>query len=375
MKIVLAPDKFKGSLTGEEFCDAVEEGLKNAWPEIEILRLPLADGGDGTITVINYYLSGDVIELEVNDPFFRPAMATYLYSDTSQTAFIEMAEASGLKLLRAHEPDCKYTSTFGTGELIKDAVNRGAKQVILGIGGSATNDCGMGMATALGYRFLDLNGQEIRPIGKNLSQVETIDDSGIHPGLKDIEFKVACDVNNPLYGPDGAAHVYGKQKGASKEDIDMLDKGLKDFAYILKGHFKVDPQGIKGGGAAGGMGVGTRLFLKASLKSGIDLVKELAQFEENIGNADWVITGEGQLDDQTLSGKTVSGVLSSTNDKGIPVAAFCGDISMKETSLKDMGILYAASVMDKAEDFDAAMGYAYMYLKEIAEEFAGHIKN
>jgi glycerate kinase len=233
----------------------------------------------------------------------------------------------------------------------------------------------MGMATALGYRFLDFAGNELRPIGKNLSQVESIDDSGIHPGLKDIEFKVACDVNNPLYGPHGAAYVYGKQKGATEKDIELLDKGLKHFAHILKRHFNIDAQEIEGGGAAGGMGIGTLLFLDAKLKSGIDLIKELAQFEEHIGNADWVITGEGQLDDQTLSGKTVSGVLSSTTVKGIPVAAFCGDISMKDTSLEDMGIQYSASVMDKAEGYDAAMGYAYMYLKEIAEEFAMHLKN
>jgi len=374
MKFVLAPDKFKGSLTGDEFCMAVEEGIKEILPGSKIIELPLADGGDGTIAVINFYLKGDVIELSVMDPFFRPVQATYLYSEASQTAFIEMAEASGIKLLKTHEPDCKNTSTFGTGELILDAINQGAKQIILGIGGSATNDCGMGMATALGYRFLDVKGDEVWPVGKNLSRVVTIDDSGVHPMLEHIDFKVACDVTNPLYGPNGAAHIYARQKGALKEDIDMLDKGLKDFAKILNAHFNIRTQKIKGGGAAGGMGIGTMLFLKANLKPGIELVKELAQFEEKIINADWIITGEGQLDAQTLSGKTVLGVITSAKKKGIPVAAFCGDISMKQAALKDMGISYSASVMHKTNDLDEAMGYAYMYLKEIAMEFASRIK-
>jgi glycerate kinase len=375
MRFVLAPDKFKGSLTGDEFCMAVVEGIKEILPEAKIIELPLADGGDGTIAVINFYLKGDVIELSVMDPFFRPVQATYLYSEASQTAFIEMAEASGIKLLKSHEPDCKNTSTFGTGELILDAINQGAKHIILGIGGSATNDCGMGMATALGYRFLDVKGNEIRPVGKNLSQVVTIDDSKVHPMLEHVDFKVACDVTNPLYGPNGAAHIYARQKGALKEDIAMLDKGLKDFAQILNAHFNIQTQKIKGGGAAGGMGIGTMLFLKANLKPGIELVKELAQFEEKIMNADWIITGEGQLDAQTLSGKTVLGVLTSAKKKGIPVAAFCGDISLNEESLKEMGILYSASVMDKTKDLDEAMGYGYRYLKEISMEFANRIKN
>jgi glycerate kinase len=222
---------------------------------------------------------------------------------------------------------------------------------------------------------LDVKGNEIRPVGKNLSQVVTIDDSKVHPMLEHVDFKVACDVTNPLYGPNGAAHIYARQKGALKEDIAMLDKGLKDFAQILNAHFNIQTQKIKGGGAAGGMGIGTMLFLKANLKPGIELVKELAQFEEKIMNADWIITGEGQLDAQTLSGKTVLGVLTSAKKKGIPVAAFCGDISLNEESLKEMGILYSASVMDKTKDLDEAMGYGYRYLKEISMEFANRIKN
>jgi glycerate kinase len=375
MKIVLAPDKFKGSLSGEEFCLAVEEGIKIIMPKAEIIELPLADGGDGTITVINHYLNGDVIELTVSDPFFRPIDANYLYSETSQTAFIEMAEASGLKLLKTHEPDCKNTSTFGTGELILDAINKGAKTIILGIGGSATNDCGMGMATALGYRFLNVKGDEVWPVGKNLSNVVEIDDSGVHPKLEHIEFKVACDVTNPLYGPEGAAYVYAEQKGASNADIEMLDRGLKNFAKILNDQFKINPQEIEGAGAAGGMGIGTMLFLGGTIKSGIELIKGLAQFEEKIANTDWIITGEGKLDDQTLSGKTVSGVITSAKKKGIPVAAFCGDITMTEEALKEIGILYSVSVLEKAKGLDDAMAYGYMYLKEISMEFAKWIKN
>ena len=248
MKIVLSPDKFKNSLTGLEFCDAVEAGIKAITPDVEIVKLPLADGGDGTIEVVNYYLKGEVINVEVSNPFFKPVMASYLYSDSSKTAFIEMAEASGVKLLRPEQFDCKNASTLGTGEMILDAMNKGASTIILGIGGSATNDCGIGLATAIGYRFLDDNNQEVKPIGANLSSINSIDITKVHPKLNDIDFKIACDVTNPLYGKEGAAYVYAEQKGAKAEDVIMLDKGLKDFSKIINSVFNVDVQSIEGAG-------------------------------------------------------------------------------------------------------------------------------
>ncbi|MBT8236756.1 MAG: glycerate kinase, partial [Bacteroidia bacterium] len=321
-KFVIAPDKFKGSLTGLEFCEAVETGLRKVYTEVEIINSPLADGGDGTIEVVRYYLNADTVEVSVTDPLFRPIQASYLYSPSSGTAYIEMAEASGLKVLQDHERNCMQTTTLGTGQLIADAIDKGAKEIILGIGGSATNDAGMGMATALGFQFLDEHGNTLSPVGANLIHVASIDTSGVIPELKDMQFKVACDVTNPFYGPTGAAHIYARQKGAKDAEIVELDKGLKSFAEVLKEQFKIDVQQISGAGAAGGMGGAACIFLNAELASGIELVKDLANFDSIIKGADWIITGEGKLDDQTLSGKAIQGVLDTAKKFGIPVAAF-----------------------------------------------------
>ncbi|GAB5400271.1 MAG: glycerate kinase [Aureisphaera sp.] len=369
MKIILAPDKFKGSLSSLDFCDAVADGISQAIKDAELVKLPLADGGDGTIDIINYYLHGDFVQARVHDPLFRTISSRYLFAENSKTAFVEMAEASGHKLLRSSEANCKSATTLGTGELIMDAVNKGARRIILGIGGSATNDCGMGMATALGYRFLNSIGETVAPIGANLSNVVAIDNSEVDHRLKEIEFFVACDVTNPLYGENGAAHVYAKQKGASPEDIELLDKGLMDFAQILENHFKVDPQKIPGAGAAGGMGIGSILFLSAHLVPGIDLIKDLANFEDQIQDADWIISGEGQLDEQTLSGKTINGVLDFAQAKGVSVAAFCGNITLSKTEIEAMGIHYSDAIMKHTSDFDEAMKCSKGFVREMAVDF------
>lgn len=370
MKIVLAPDKFKNSLTGLEFCSAVEEGILNVNPNVDIVKLPLADGGDGTIEVVNYYLKGNVVNVEVNNPFFKPVRASYLYAENSKTAFIEMAEASGVKLLKPEDFDCKNATTLGSGEMIVDAINNGAKIIILGIGGSATNDCGIGMATALGYRFLDKNEEEIRPIGANLSKIVSIDVSQVNTKLNNVTFKVACDVTNPLYGAQGAAYIYGVQKGATTEDIKLLDKGLEDFSKLINAVFNVDAQTIKGAGAAGGMGIASKVFLNGSLERGIQLIKDLAQFDAQLDNTDWIITGEGKLDTQTMSGKTIQGVLSSAKAKKIKVAAFCGAIDLEENQAKDFGIAYADAVINYAKDLNDAMSNSYKHTKNIALKFA-----
>lgn len=370
MKIVLAPDKFKNSLSSLQFCEAVEKGIMSRVPNVAIIKLPLADGGDGTIELIKYYLNAEEIKVQVKNPFFRKITATYLFSDESKTAYIEMAEASGYKLLRPYELDCKNTTTFGTGELILDAIKQGAYKIILGIGGSATNDCGIGMAVALGYRFLDDNNEIIKPIGANLSKIKHIDLSLVYPGLNTVEFQIACDVTNPLYGPKGAAYTYAVQKGASSEDIEMLDKGLRDFSKLIESEFGIDPQKIKGAGAAGGMGIASKIFLNGNLEPGIELIKKLADFESNVKNADWIITGEGQLDFQTFSGKTIQGVLSSAKKNEIKVAAFCGAVKLSEKEIHEMGIIYSDAVMNYAENFEDAMENAYEYVKEMAKRFA-----
>jgi len=373
MKFVIAPDKFKNSLTGLEFCDAVESGIKQVKPDANIITLPLADGGDGTIEIINYYLKGKMVDIQVNDPFFRPIKASYLYSESTKTAFVEMAEASGHKLLKLTELDCKNATTFGTGELILDAIKKGAAKIILGIGGSATNDCGIGMATALGYRFLDANKDELKPIGKNLSKIKSIDDSQVHPKLQSVSFKVACDVSNPLYGKNGAAHVYAKQKGASPKDVELLNKGLKDVSKVLNNHFKINSQNIKGAGAAGGMGIASKVFLNGALQPGVELIKKIANFNERIQEADWVITGEGQLDYQTLSGKTVEGVITAAKAKNIKVAALCGSIALDETAIKTFRIDYADAVLNYSENLEDAMKNGSGYLEHMAKVFAKRI--
>ncbi len=373
MKFVLAPDKFKGSLTGIEFCDVVEEGIIAVLPDAEILKLPLADGGDGSIEILDYHLHGKRIEVDVKDPLFRPIKASYLFIESLQTAFIEMAEASGMKLLSADEQNCFYTSTYGTGELIFDAVKKGAKNIILGIGGSATNDCGIGMARALGFKFLDSDNNEVIAIGKNMVEIVKIDTTYTIKNLSQITFKVASDVTNQLFGENGAAHVYAAQKGANTNEILLLDHGLKNMAGLFKDQFGIDIQNIKGTGAAGGLGAGAMVFLKAELISGIELIKDLIDFDIKIRNADWMITGEGKLDLQTLSGKTIQGVIASSKKYNIAVASFCGDITLSQKEIDKLGITYTASIIENAESLKDAMANTKDHLKNIASAFAKSI--
>ncbi|WP_321826296.1 glycerate kinase [Maribacter dokdonensis] len=374
MKFVIAPDKFKGSLTGFEFCDAVEEGLLMVFNDAEILKKPLADGGDGTMEVAKHYIKGETVTITVNDPLFRPINASYLYSDETKIAYIEMAEASGLKLLNVDEFDCMETTTSGTGELIYDALEKGATEIILGIGGSATNDGGMGMANALGFRFLDEKGLELSPIGKHLSKVKTIDDSNKHHRLDGVKVKVACDVTNPFYGLQGAAYIYGAQKGASENEIIFLNQGLCNFAEIIKNRYEIDLQKVSGSGAAGGVGGGALVFLNGELISGNNLVKELADFDNAIYGADWIITGEGQLDEQTLSGKTINGVVKSAKSKNIPVAALCGSVSISVAQQQKFGLNYVASIVRGISTLNQAMEQSRDNLVNATFNFASLIK-
>ncbi|MDP2526466.1 glycerate kinase [Maribacter dokdonensis] len=374
MKFVIAPDKFKGSLTGFEFCDAVEEGLLMVFKDAEILKKPLADGGDGTMEVAKHYIKGETVTITVKDPLFRPINASYLYSDETKIAYIEMAEASGLKLLNVDEFDCMETTTLGTGELIYDALEKGATEIILGIGGSATNDGGMGMANALGFRFLDEKGLELSPIGKHLSKVKTIDDSNKHHRLDGVKVKVACDVTNPFYGLQGAAYIYGAQKGASENEIIFLNQGLCNFAEIIKNRYEIDLQKVSGSGAAGGVGGGALVFLNGELISGNNLVKELADFDNAINGADWIITGEGQLDEQTLSGKTIDGVVKSAKSKNIPVAALCGSVSISVAQQQKFGLNYVVSIVRGISTLNQAMEQSRDNLVNAAFNFASLIK-
>lgn len=367
-KIVIAPDKFKGSLTGIEFCDAVECGIRKQTNDVDIVKLPLADGGDGTVDALKFYTDGKLVDLQVNDPLMRSVTAKYLFAEKEQLAFIEMAEASGIRLLENNELNPLKTTTYGTGELILDAIKRGAKHIILGIGGSSTNDAGMGMARALGYRFLDEGGNELHGTGSDLNRLANIDDSGVIAELKNIKFEVACDVDNPLFGTNGAAYIYSPQKGATPEIVKELDRGLQRFAQQIETKYGINLQQIAGAGAAGGLGAGCVMFLNARLQSGTDLVKSIANFDEQVKDADWIITGEGKFDEQTFSGKVIKGVLDSRNSQRL--AVFCGVSELSEQQLEEHQIDFLAEIMEQASDVEDSIKNAGIYLENAAEQFA-----
>ena len=368
MKIVIAPDKFKGSLTGIEFCNAVERGIKKHLKDVEIVKLPLADGGDGTVEALQFYTGGEFVSLKVNDPLLRKINASYLFSSEQKMAFIEMAEASGIRLLKTGELNPLQTSTYGTGELVWDAIRKGAKHIILGIGGSSTNDAGMGMARALGFRFFDKEENELDGNGGDLNNLHSIDNSHILEELIDVKFEVACDVDNPLFGPNGAAHIYSPQKGASPEVVEELDNGLQNFNKVVQNQFGKDLQSIPGAGAAGGLGAGCVLFLHAELRSGTNLIKDIANFDEQIKDAEWIVTGEGKFDEQTFAGKVIQGVVESRTSQKL--AVFCGVSELDEKQLKKHGIDFLAEMIEQAKDFEDSIQNSAIYLERAAEEFA-----
>ena len=321
-RIVIAPDKFKGSLTANEVCQSIKRGINRFDQEIHCVLHPLADGGDGTLDVLKSVLKLKSRQVEVKDPLFRPLTAGYLYDDT--TAYIEMSRASGLELLTPEERNCLVTTSYGTGQLIRDAIEKGLQTIYLFIGGSATNDAGIGAAEALGFRFLDHKDNQIDPIGAELVNLFTIDDTNLTFSPSEIRICVVCDVKNPLYGPDGAAHVYAAQKGADRQAIEVLDEGLRNFNEVYCKKYGSDLSGIEGGGAAGGIGAGMAGLLKAQLVPGIQTVIEITGFKEQLQGTDLVITGEGKLDKQTVSGKVIHGVYEEAQKRNIPVAVVCG---------------------------------------------------
>ncbi|MCT4643659.1 MAG: glycerate kinase [Carboxylicivirga sp.] len=367
-KIVIAPDKFKGSLTGIEFCEIVERGIRKHLDHVNIISCPLADGGDGTIEALRYFLDGSLVELKLNDPLFRSIEASYLLSADRHTAFIEMSAASGIRLLKKEELNPLLTSTYGTGEMIKDAMEKGAQHILLGIGGSATNDGGLGMAKALGYRFYDANNNELSGIGNDLNQLSHIDTSLVHPLLNQVSFEVACDVDNPLYGPQGAAFVYAPQKGADKNMVKRLDNGLINYHQVIERQMGINLQNIVGSGAAGGLGAGSIAFLGARLKSGIELIKAAANFDDKIKGVDWVITGEGKLDQQTFSGKVIKGIIDSLSSQKL--AVFCGLSELKAQEQETMPFDYLDETSRYALNMNDSIENARKYLEMVAESFA-----
>lgn len=367
MKILIAPDKFKGSLSAPEVAEAIEEGIQLVNPAAGTIKLPMADGGDGTAFLLTRHFDGELISINVHGPLYNTIEAEYGFVKSSKTAFIEMSSASGLRLIPKEKRNPLLTNTLGTGEMILDAVRRGAEKIILGIGGSATNDAGMGMACALGYKFLDKKGKELIPSGENLLLIRSIDDSEIYLQPSEIKVLVACDVDNPLYGKNGAAYVFSPQKGATPGMVKRLDEGLRNFARIMKSHLGKDSHRLPGAGAAGGLGAGAVVFLDAILKPGIRLFMELTGFEKQLRDTDLVITGEGKLDRQTFRGKVVDGITKLAMKYKIPVLAVCGDIKSGSLELKKHGILRSASLVDHFGSVDIAIKNAKAGITEISK--------
>ena len=347
MKILIAPDSFKESLTSIEVADYLKEGFKKADKNFEITKLPLADGGEGTVKSLVAATDGKIMKKEVTDPLGNKVEAIYGILGDGKTGVIEMATASGLPLVPKDKRNPLKTTTYGTGELIKAALDQGCTKLIIGIGGSATNDCGVGMAQALGGKFLDEDGKQIGYGGQYLKDIEKIDLSQLDSRIAETEIEVACDVDNPLYGKNGAAYIYGPQKGASKDQVKELDQGLKHIAEIIKDDLGKEVNEIPGAGAAGGLGAGLSAFLDAKLRPGIKIVMEASKLREKMKKVDLVVTGEGKIDGQTASGKTPVGVSRIAKKEELPVIAVAGTIGEDAEKVYDEGIDFLYSVIDK----------------------------
>ena len=353
MKIVIASDSFKGSLTSVEVAQAATRGIKAVYPNCEVVAVNVADGGEGTVEAIVDALGGEIICISVSDPLGRPIQANY--GIAADKAIIEMAAASGLPLLQPEERNPWMTSTYGTGEMIMDAVLRGCRQFLVGIGGSATNDAGTGMLQALGFKFYDFNGKEITDCrGGRLLDIVDLDDSCVPEAVRKAEFVVACDVDTPFCGPEGAAPVFAPQKGADAEMVKKLDAGMASFAKVIERKYKMNIIPVAGAGAAGGMGGAFRAFLDAKLQRGIEMVLDSIDFNVIIQDADLIITGEGKIDFQTAKGKTAAGVLARAKKQGIPVIAIGGCVEMCE-SVEQMGFAGIYPILEEKVPLEIAM--------------------
>lgn len=365
MRILIAPDKFKNSLSSLQACEALKRGVLKANENCSVKILPLADGGDGLSEVIQYYTSAESHTVEVSDPLFRQIKSSLLIAKDGKSAFIEMAKASGLMLLKPEEYNCMQTSTTGTGEMIKEAIRLGAETIILGLGGSATNDCGTGMASALGFKFLDQKGAPLKPTGENLGMIEQIESSEVID-ISHLKFIIACDVTNPLTGITGATMVYAQQKGASTADIEYMEHGMKHFASIIRKDLSKEIEMIPGSGAAGGLGAGCIAFLNASLQSGIDMLLKLSEAEKHIQQADVVFTGEGKIDTQSLNGKVLSGISALCKKHNKPLIAFCGKLELRNDQLEEANI----SVVHCINPKDISLQEAYKQAPELLADAA-----
>src|SRR5688572_7514098 len=368
MKILIAPDKFKGSLDAIKVCQAIEEALRESGKQIQSSSIPMADGGEGTCDMLTQFSKGRKIKAQVLDPFFRIIEGEYGISGDGKTAFVEMANVSGLQLLKPEERNALLGTTYGTGQLIVAALDQGVQSIILGVGGSATNDAGTGMAEALGAKFYDAAGNQLKPIGQNLKSIRSIDVKNLHPRVTDVSVTAICDVSNPFYGIQGAAHVFGPQKGASPEVVKFLDEGLLNFATVVKRQFGLDIN-FPGAGAGGGLGGGAKVFFNIEFRSGIEFIMDFIGLETLVRGSDLIITGEGKMDEQTLSGKVVKGVADLSRKHCKPLIVVVGKNELSRDKTSALGVKKVVALLDgKTTESEAFQGTYALIKRRMVDE-------
>lgn len=357
MNILVAVDSFKGSLSSLDAGQAIAEGIKNASDSFNVEVLPVADGGEGTYKAIGDYLDGEFIELYVTDSLGNKIKVEYsiINSGGKYTAVIETAQACGLPDVPNELRNPLYTTTYGLGEMILDAIKKGCRNFIIGLGGSSTNDCGIGMLQALGYKFLDDNTQNVGYGGINLEKIRYIDPSNANEFIPKCNFRIACDVDNPLYGKNGAAYIYAPQKGATPEIVEKLDSGMKSFSNLCAHFYGEDISSTPGCGAAGGLGFAFMRFLNTKLESGIKIVLDEIEFEKHIKNCDIVVTGEGRMDNQTAMGKAPAGITEIAQRYGKKVIAIAGSLDDDISECNKIGIISCFSSINKISTLDEAL--------------------
>lgn len=358
-KILLIPDSFKGTMSSKQICDIMERAIHLHYPDTEVISIPVADGGEGSVDAFLSAIGGEKRTVAVKGPYFEEMEAFYGVVDDGKTAVIEMAACAGLPLVGDNRNPLK-TTTYGVGQLMAQALADGCTKIIMGLGGSATNDGGCGAASALGVKFLNSNGAEFVPVGGTLCDISRIDTTGLNPMLKNVEIVTMCDIDNPLYGETGAAYIFGPQKGATPEVVKELDNGLKHLAQVVKNELKLDAADAdgKGAGAAGGMGYGMAVFFGSKLQMGIETVLDAVKFEELLQDTSLVFSGEGKIDTQSLRGKVVIGVAKRTKAANVPLIAVVGDIGDNIEAAYDAGVSAVFSINRVAVDFPVAKARA-----------------
>lgn len=374
MKIVIAPDSWKESLTALEVANAIEDGFRQIFPDAEMIKIPMADGGEGTVEAMVAATQGRIVNLSVTGPLGEPVDAFYGLSGNEQQAFIEMAAASGLESVPAARRDPRITTSWGTGELIRHALDAGVRHIIIGLGGSATNDGGAGMVQALGAGLLDAHGEQIAFGGEALRQLERIDLTHLDPRLAECRIEVACDVTNPLTGNDGATAVFGPQKGATPEMVQQLDRALAHYGKVIERDLDKSVMTLQGGGAAGGMGVALYAFCGADLRQGIEIVTQALGLDDAVRAADLVITGEGRIDSQTIHGKVPIGVARVAKRYQLPVIGIAGSLTADVEVVYDHGLDAIFSVIPRICTLDDALVNAAENLRMTARNIAAVIK-